>query len=1504
MSMSDPPNEPTPSAAPPAAAIVSERITELRGEAEALSDKGLRAAFGDAVGRLLVREPGGEAHAVREFLGAFNHDPTFRPPLFALVDGFERRRAYKNLGRLYDAEAKSATEPHEKHDALLDRASLLLITAGDVQEVDALLNEVLNASPTRASTWLMLEFLAERRGLAEMATKARRERANLATTPAWRATLLQEVASETSDADDAFALVQQAALADPTSIRAQRLLEQGARERRGYGILVEALVRRAEAAPSGAARAALFVEASILTRIQLGDAERALTFARNATTEAPEDLVAWLEFVETAEAAESFADVELGCARVLALGGDDLGTEAAAIHFRRTEAAMAEGRSEDAEAHLASARAAAPNSRALYALVAQEPSVLAETRAAAIDAALAELAEDDLEARVALLLERAHLASSGGASEASLAALTQLVTSLASGTSATVEAWRAKAIRDALVLAQTTQASAPLETLLRFVSEQTSWVEGSDELRSTWRFTALLLASRAKVEASTQVALARAALADEACGSWSAQTARQVAIAVSNDRLLADAHTLLAAQSDEADVVAAHLVASARALVRVGDASGAQKALGDSLQKKADGAYARALLEEVGRKEGDLESVLKTLRGLPDADPADVARKLVAAAYGAETSGNDDLALATVEEALTRGPSIEASHLLLRIALRRKDEALATRARAGLEGFPWQLSAALSLAPEARDAALVEMLDVPAVALEAALALTAHGASTERTRSLLGEAFAAPSDPLEALRTGASAAWMDLADQLQDEAENNGAVVHALRVQLHREGVDDDGFLRIAELQGAESSGPDAGLVFAEVMMAAAFRGEPIDAAEWASSHASYAERSELREVRDTQARWLVAAGRGDESLKALEACVQANPNDAAALDSLRVASREAKAWALTAKACDGLASLVTGEVRAQLLEEAAALYMDELADDEAAEARCLEAMKIDPRREIAYARLHDLLAERGDDAALLDLVNARSELFDDPDLLAPLMYEQARLFRGLNQVDDALASLENLLLLEPEHLAGLALQVEIYVQRDAFADAVESLRAIASSSSAPASQRRIARLGAAEFLDKKLGDAAGALAELQAIERELKLTDRVVFDRIASLAERLGRSGEAATARSSSAETSSDPKSIAAAHRKNGLEAKTAGRMEDAAQAFRRALEAMPDDVEAVEALADIPGAGDAEERVQGVLVALRRGAFPVTLDQLSKLERAARLGGEWSVTAASQELQRAFDGSGSPTALSLSKIRLLPDVKFKPLTTMTESPVLAFARLTAEALLELDAAEFVSLGASRADLKPQGTDSNADVLHAIAGQFGVAGDVFLTGESRLLHAGVVKARPAYVMGKGLRGSALSYDAAFLCAGAKLGLLPLSTRASRGGLHAVSTALAAFASACGFALAIESRDGFSELARALSKVLSRESKKAASDLAPSLQDPKVVAAWVRDFHYTLVRAATFCSGDAARGLAALTGTSAKVEVVAASEQASSLARDWLRPEWLTLRGELGWRTE
>jgi hypothetical protein len=128
--------------------------------------------------------------------------------------------------------------------------------------------------------------------------------------------------------------------------------------------------------------------------------------------------------------------------------------------------------------------------------------------------------------------------------------------------------------------------------------------------------------------------------------------------------------------------------------------------------------------------------------------------------------------------------------------------------------------------------------------------------------------------------------------------------------------------------------------------------------------------------------------------------------------------------------------------------------------------------------------------------------------------------------------------------------------------------------------------------------------------------------------------------------------------------------------------------------------------------------------------------------------------------------------------------------------------------------------------------------------------------------------------------------------------------LHAVSTALAAFASACGFALAVESRDGFSELARALSKVLSREAKKAASDLAPSLQDPKVIALWVRDFHYTLVRAATFCSGDAARGLAALTGTSAKVEVVTSSEQASALARDWLRPEWLTLRGELGWRAE
>ena len=90
--------------------------------------------------------------------------------------------------------------------------------------------------------------------------------------------------------------------------------------------------------------------------------------------------------------------------------------------------------------------------------------------------------------------------------------------------------------------------------------------------------------------------------------------------------------------------------------------------------------------------------------------------------------------------------------------------------------------------------------------------------------------------------------------------------------------------------------------------------------------------------------------------------------------------------------------------------------------------------------------------------------------------------------------------------MLDEEHVGGIALAVEIYVSREQWREAVDSLRQIARAD-VPAKQKRISRMGAADFLEKKLDDSLGALAELEEVEK-LGMADARTFERMARIAE------------------------------------------------------------------------------------------------------------------------------------------------------------------------------------------------------------------------------------------------------------------------------------------------------------------------------------------------------------------------------------------------------------
>lgn len=1508
---------PEPTSDPASAGAPFSRLDELRAELEAQDDKTRKAIVSDAIGRLLLADPAQEAVAVRELLAAYNHDPSFRPPLFALVDGFERKRSFKNLGRLYDAEVKSAADPSGRADALLDRAMFLLATAGPVEEVDALLAQAVEPRPERASAWAIVEVLARHRGRADLAVEAARARARAARDARLRAVLLHEAAVEVSDDAEALVLLIDASQADPASDRISTALDGAARAAGQFGVVLDALERRAAAEPNATLAAALFTEASALARARLDDPGRALRSSELAVERAPEDALAWIERVEAAEAAEAWTALDAACARVLELLGPELGPFAAVLHLRRAEAARHEGRSDDAAAHLAAAGEAAPGSLAIQALSADPSADMLAVRAAELEGRLdaAQPAESRLEALrelagvAAALHRRADL-------EARIAAFVELASRPAAEGGPAVpppgSAWRDLALL-AISVGARGGADGPFSLVAPHVLEGLGApAEGEDTSgaeRSVWRFTLLHLAPL-----ESRPALARAALADPACEPWAPEVAAVLGARAHDHSLVADAHAVLARLAADPQRASAHHVARARALARAGDLAGAKDALAHALEASPTDAYARAFLEDVGRASGDVEEVLRTLRASSSAEsPVQIAAQISSAGHVAEAEGNAALAQRSAEEALAASSeAVDARHLLARVALRAGDAKLLATAREGLRGAHWELLAALRGPEEAREAALTALLDSPRVGLEAALALaatpgvSAQGAGMARER--LGEDVALPPDPLEGVRQGRAGAWLALSDSLAELGAGDAAealVAHGLRVALLRGEMDDDSFLRVAELEEIDGPvRPDPSLVSGEVILDAVLRGESSDLAELVAAQARYVERGAPADVTAAHARMQVSAGRGDEVLEQLVALVEAEPTDVASLDALRVAAREARAWREVVRACDLLAERVSGELRAQLLEEAAAVLMDEVDDVAAAEDRCRRALALDRQRDIAYARLHDLLAERGDDAGLLDLVTARSEVFDDPDVLAPLLYEQARLFRGIGQVDEALASLDNLLLLEPEHVGGLALQVEIHVQREAFDDAVDSLRALASAESAPASQRRIARLGAAEFLEKKLQDPAGALAELTAIDTELKMADRVVYERMASLAERLGRLDDAARAYGEAAARATDPAKRAAAYRKLGELARRQGRLEDAAAAYRRALDAQPDDVDAAEALAEIPVAGDAEERVQAVSVALRTGVFPVTVDHLTRIERVARLAGDWGLSSATQELLRALEGAPTGAApLDLGRLRPLDEGKLPLLPGLARDAVLELAQLACEALAEAEGLEPGTYGATAKDQKARGADPSADVVHAVAGQLGASGDVFVVGDGKSFVGGGAKGKSFFVLGRGARApQALAYDTAYFATGIRAELAPLAIRCARSGASGAAAAIFALAAAAGAPVpGAETRDGFADLAKSLAKAAPKRSRRVA-ELVASIGEGKAISSWTRELQSRLVRVAVLCSGDLARGLAALTGSNARPESVAASEAASALAREWLRSDVIAARASLGWR--
>ena len=128
----------------------------------------------------------------------------------------------------------------------------------------------------------------------------------------------------------------------------------------------------------------------------------------------------------------------------------------------------------------------------------------------------------------------------------------------------------------------------------------------------------------------------------------------------------------------------------------------------------------------------------------------------------------------------------------------------------------------------------------------------------------------------------------------------------------------------------------------------------------------------------------------------------------------------------------------------------------------------------------------------------------------DDPPEIAKLFWEQARVLREKGDQEGALKALENVTMLEPDHVGALALTGEIAIRRGNFEEAAESLARLALLEEAPAKNRVTAGIAAVDLFENKLNRFDRALEILLALHRA-KLSTLPVRERLARAAARTG---------------------------------------------------------------------------------------------------------------------------------------------------------------------------------------------------------------------------------------------------------------------------------------------------------------------------------------------------------------------------------------------------------
>jgi tetratricopeptide (TPR) repeat protein len=1550
-------------------------LEELRAECEIADSEAERAVLLHEIG-VLEDEAHNDGQAARDLLSAVNALPGFNEPLERLVVLIERRKSYKNLGKLLDRLVKVAETDEERARALVGFSEFKEDQEGDVGAALEALERATQVKPDDVDAWLALERLAARTGDAAARRKALGSRADLATDPNWQALLLIDMSrlrATAGETDEAIALLDRAlgAKSQASFAALSELERQGtaakrgdlaARALEGQATLIERALEGADddeaAGVPAHRRSAAHVADAWLRAADIfragGEADRAAALLDRVIAHLPDDPVALFARLRAAEAAGDTATAARLAREELGRGVH--GTVAAALWMRVAEASASTGDAPAALAALESALAEDPGciparTLQLHLLGGGDPAALAQ----ALESAATQLGSESLAAQLFLL--SADTWTRGAAdSNAARAALSQ-----AAASGASLE-----------IVARTGRMLAALSSDPSWFDESTRRLLSTSPPESERPALWFELGRSRLLRGETAQAMeAFTSLSASPGGAWLGSALRGYATPPRKDGDGAppprDATALetLAELAPDPELGRAFQMAAALRFQIAGLADEAIAALRKlALSDPSDGAATTALATSL-RRAGDIEGAATAL----EAGAAAMADAAVAAAFRLEAGvvlwlgGVRERALEAFEAGSTLAP--EAGSGLLSWALRaaRPNDVASRRKalgaaesseeKAAIAVERFALEAGLDGDHAAASASLVTPHEDDATgrALDLGRALWAGDGAENRAPgldklALLGaeaEAISRASAHFGGLATAPSTAFKEAT--AREWASTDSSVAAAVEWLAHAMAAGNiEGEILAREALAERLEGRPGAAMAASARIVARFgrgeldaplfqdRGAEADLTNLELSPPSCDPRRRAAALRggasalDEPSRapasglagWnLLAAGDPAAAITAFRAYVDAYGEDIVGWEGLRAAAEVSGNKPLLAESSAALGDLVSDSGQgAELWERAATILFEELGDSANGELALSRAITRDIGRQGAFDRLFRIVRARRDGARLLELVSARLAVAEDPAEIGKLYWERARVLRESGKSVAALEALENVTMLEPDHVGALALTGEIYITDKRFAEAAEKLARLAGLPGAPAQQRLMSGIAAVDLYENRLGEVERGLEVLVGLHRA-GLATLPVRERLARAAAKTG-SWEHATEVLEELMVQRDTSAgrVEAARLAIAVYRDRLNSPELAANAVEKLLEEAPDDGEAL----DLALGGAFPPPLTKRLLEKGRGAVvaglvaaPLDVERMSRLAEMARkvddlplrqvaLGGVVALGNRSPELLAELaelDGRVARTPQIAVDDRVIEDLRDAEDRGATSDLVRALATTLAEAL----GPGLTALGVGKKErVRPQ---DGLPVRNEVAAWVGALGlgefELYVGGRDPDGVYAVGTEVPAIVLGQNVR-TPLSAAHRQALARELLGLKRGTTILRHRDPADVAAIIVAACNVAGVRVESPPYAMLAEFERLLGKEMPRRVRKIlpefAAKIASSREDP---LAWVRAARSSLDRMAAISIGDVSWVLASAEEGRGQAPVTAEQRlRAERLLSFVLSPAFFSVRNKLG----